>query len=83
MFPRVQDDPRRVQGQDEAGRDDPDAGRHVATYDGDEVFIPKLNLDDQWSMEDAKLVDRSCQTSRKSKKSKSKKQHSKVRLNNF
>ena len=30
-----------------------DEGRHVATVDGDQVFIPKLNLEDQWSIEDA------------------------------
>ena len=27
-------------------------GRHVATMDGDQVFIPKLNLEDQWSIEE-------------------------------
>ena len=43
-------------------------GRHVPTIDGDQVFIPKLNLDDQWSIEDhvkslemAKVSDKSCQ----------------------
>ena len=43
-------------------------GRHVPTIDGDQVFIPKLNLDDQWSIEDhvkslemAKFSDKSCQ----------------------
>jgi hypothetical protein len=29
-------------------------GRHVATADGDQVFIPKLNLDDQWSIDSVK-----------------------------
>merc|ERR1712083_637191 len=43
-------------------------GRHVPTIDGDQVFIPKLNLDDQWSIEDhvksldsIKVSDKSCQ----------------------
>ena len=49
------------------------AGRHVPTIDGDQVFIPKLNLDDQWSIEDhvksidmVKVSDKSCQVSDKS-----------------
>ena len=46
-------------------------GRHVPTADGDQVFIPRLNLDDQWSIEDPQhqqekslelKVDKSCQT---------------------
>ena len=51
----------RLEGQDQAGR-------HVPTIDGDQVFIPKLNLDDQWSIEDhvksldsIKVSDKSCQ----------------------
>ena len=54
LFPKVEDD---------------SGGRHVPTADGDQVFIPKLNLDDQWSIEDQQLkslemlkVDKSCQT---------------------
>ena len=40
----------------------------VPTVDGEQVFIPRLNLDDQWSIEDPQLksleqkVDKSCQT---------------------
>jgi len=46
-------------------------GRHVPTANGDQVFIPRLNLDDQWSIEDPQhqqekslelKVDKSCQT---------------------
>merc|ERR1712156_937294 len=57
LFPRL-----------EAGQDEAAAGRHVPTIDGDQVFIPKLNLDDQWSIEDhvkslesIKVSDKSCQ----------------------
>ena len=64
------------------------SGRHVPTVDGDQIFIPKLNLDDQWSMEDNnenELVqnsDKSCQieqnipqhSKRKSKRKKKKSQ---------
>lgn len=45
-------------------------GRHVTTIDGDQVFIPKLSLEDQWSMEDpsksieVKVEDKSCQVDR-------------------
>ncbi len=61
LFPRVLDD---------------SAGRHVPTIDGDQVFIPKLNLDDQWSIEDpvqsksleSKLVDKSCQVEKAKKR---------------
>lgn len=52
---------------------DQEAGRHVSTVDGDQVFIPKLNLEDQWSMpedqvdkisfEQTKYEDKSCQAS--------------------
>ena len=43
----------------------------MPTADGDQVFIPRLNLDDQWSIEDPQhqqqkslelKVDKSCQT---------------------
>merc|ERR1719410_2423842 len=30
-------------------------GRHVPTADGDKVFIPKLNLEDQWSSLDSRI----------------------------
>merc|ERR1711894_762540 len=36
----------------EATEEKTNEGRHVATVDGDQVFIPKLNLEDQWSIEE-------------------------------
>ena len=45
LFPQV----KGVQGE---CNENNDQGRHVATVDGDKVFIPKLNLEDQWSIED-------------------------------
>ena len=60
LFPRVDDDSNRslptqlnVQNSSENSFQN---GRHVPTYDGDQVFIPKLNLDDQWSMEDKSVT---------------------------
>ena len=42
----------QVRGVQEESLENNDQGRHVATIDGDKVFIPKLNLEDQWSIEE-------------------------------
>jgi len=70
LFPRLEDTNCQPEREDLSGPSGtPTAdGRHVPTIDGNQVFIPKLNLDDQWSIEDhvkslemAKVSDKSCQ----------------------
>jgi len=65
LFPRLEDTNCQPGRDNLTGSAD---GRHVPTIDGDQIFIPKLNLDDQWSIEDhvkslemAKVSDKSCQ----------------------
>ena len=61
LFPQV----RALQEEINANNDQ---GRHVATVDGDKVFIPKLNLEDQWSIEENSSKNVPKKRTRKNKK---------------
>ena len=50
LFPQVNHQTSTLNN--EATEEKTNEGRHVATVDGDQVFIPKLNLEDQWSIEE-------------------------------